>query len=107
MLVVRDGQQAVDFLLDPGQELPSVVLLDLNLPKLGGLEVLERIRANPRTHLLPVAVLTSSDEEQDRVRSYQGGANSFVRKPVDFGSFAETVARMGVYWALLNEDVRP
>lgn len=108
--VVRDGQQALDLLFQegefaerPGQSLPAVVLLDLGLPRVGGLEVLARLRANARTRLLPIVILTSSDEEQDRLQSYLGGANSFVRKPVDFANFAETVARLGVYWMALNE----
>jgi CheY-like chemotaxis protein len=107
--VARDGQQALDYLLAEGefagrtgQPLPTVVLLDINLPRISGLDVLKRLRADPRTHLLPVVVLTSSDEEQDRLSSYEDGANSFVRKPLDFGEFAETVARMGVYWLATN-----
>jgi DNA-binding response OmpR family regulator len=80
-----------------------VVLLDIGLPRLSGLEVLARMRADARTQLLPVVILTSSDEERDRLRSYQCGANSFVRKPLDFGEFAETVARLGVYWLATNE----
>jgi hypothetical protein len=108
--VARDGQEAIDYLFaradapegdDAG--LPAVVLLDLNLPRLSGLQVLDRLRADPRTALLPVVILTSSDEERDRLGSYQGGANSFVRKPVDFPQFAETVGRLGVYWMLVNE----
>ena|ERR1035437_2362325 len=108
--VVRDGQQALDFLLSEGPfsarsgiELPTVVLLDIGLPRLSGLEVLERLRADPRTRLQPVVILTSSDEERDRLRSYESGANSFVRKPLDFTEFAETVARLGVYWLATNE----
>lgn len=108
--VVRDGQQALDYLFREGEfsarsgpPSPTVVLLDLNLPRIGGLEVLERLRADPRTHLLPVVILTSSDEERDRLRSYENGANSFVRKPLDFAEFAETVARLGVYWLAVNE----
>lgn len=108
--VVRDGQQAVDYLFQQGefahcagQPLPCVVLLDLGLPRLGGLEVLERLRADPRTELLPVAILTSSDEEQDRLRSYRNGANSFVRKPLEFAEFAEAVAQVGAYWMARNE----
>lgn len=108
--VVRDGQQAVDYLFQQGEfadragmALPAVVLLNLGLPRLGGLEVLERLRADPRTCLLPVAILTSSDEEQDRLASYKFGANSFVRKPLDFAEFAEAVAKLGVYWMALNE----
>jgi len=107
--VARDGQQALDYLFAEGefagrtgQPLPTVVLLDINLPRISGLDVLKRLRADPRTHLLPVVVLTSSDEEQDRLSSYEDGANSFVRKPLDFGEFAETVARMGVYWLATN-----
>lgn len=108
--VVRDGQQALDYLFHEGEfadqtgtELPAVVLLDLGLPRLSGLEVLERLRADPRTRLLPVAVLTSSDEEQDRLRSYASGANSFVRKPLDFAEFAVAVSKVGVYWMAVNE----
>jgi hypothetical protein len=108
--VVRDGQQAVDFLFKEGEfsdregpALPTVVLLDIGLPRLSGLEVLEKLRADKRTALLPVVILTSSDEELDRLRSYRIGANSFVRKPVRFADFAETVARLGVYWLATNE----
>lgn len=108
--VVRDGQQAVDYLFQQGEfaglgapELPAVVLLDIGLPRLSGLEVLERLRADARTALLPVVILTSSDEERDRLKSYENGANSFVRKPVDFTEFAETVARLGMYWLMTNE----
>ncbi|NUP98488.1 MAG: response regulator [Armatimonadetes bacterium] len=108
--VVRDGQQALDYLFREGEfaaregpALPTVVLLDLNLPRIGGLEVLGRIRAEPRTRYLPVVILTSSDEERDRLGSYEGGANSFVRKPLDFGEFVETVAGLGVYWLAVNE----
>jgi CheY-like chemotaxis protein len=111
--VARDGQEAVDYLFSradrpAGAEdgLPAVVLLDLNLPRLSGLEVLDRLRADPRTALLPVAILTSSDEESDRISSYRNGANSFVRKPVDFPQFAETVSRLGIYWMLINDPPR-
>lgn len=107
--VVRDGQQALDYLFCQGDfagrdaaALPVVVLLDINLPRVSGLDVLERIRANAQTRLLPVVMLTSSDEDRDRLRSYESGANSFVRKPVDFTEFAETVARLGVYWSATN-----
>lgn len=108
--VVRDGQQALDYLFREGEfagragpALPTVVLLDIGLPRLTGLEVLARLRADARTHLLPIVVLTSSDEDADRLASYEGGANSFVRKPVDFGEFAERVAGLGVYWLATNE----
>jgi CheY-like chemotaxis protein len=108
--IARDGQQAIDYLFAEGEfagragsPLPAVVLLDIGLPRLSGLEVLARMRADARTQLLPVVILTSSDEERDRLRSYQCGANSFVRKPLDFGEFAETVARLGVYWLATNE----
>jgi CheY-like chemotaxis protein len=110
--VVRDGQQAIDFLFGEGEfagrgpsEAPAVVLLDINLPRLSGLDVLNRIRSDPRTRLVPVVILTSSDEERDRLRSYEGGCNSFVRKPLDFNEFAQTVAQLGIYWAATNEPV--
>lgn len=108
--VVRDGQQALDYLFRQGEfalregvDLPTVVLLDVNLPKVSGLDVLEILRANELTKVLPVVILTSSDEERDRLRSYRCGANSFVRKPLDFAEFAETVASLGVYWLALNK----
>lgn len=108
--VVRDGQQALDYLFGEGefagrasQELPAVVLLDIGLPRLSGLEVLARLRADPRTRFLPIVILTSSDEERDRLKSYENGANSFVKKPLDFSEFVETVARLGVYWLATNE----
>lgn len=107
--VARDGQQALDYLFREGEfaertpAVPTVVLLDIGLPRLSGLEVLERLRADPRTRLLPVVILTSSDEERDRLKSYENGANSFVRKPLDFSEFAETVARLGIYWLATNE----
>lgn len=108
--VVRDGQQALDclfregpFAQEPDPGLPTVVLLDLSLPRVSGLEVLERLRADGRTRLVPVVILTSSDDDEDRLRSYRLGANSFVRKPVDFAAFAEAVARLGLYWMALNK----
>ena len=111
--VVRDGQQALDYLFAEGEFAhragappPIVVLLDINLPRVGGLEVLARLRADPRTRLLPVVILTSSDEERDRLRSYENGANSFVPKPLDFHHFAETVGKLGVYWMMVNEPPR-
>lgn len=110
--VVRDGQQALDYLFGEGEfaqragsEPPAVVLLDINLPRIGGLEVLSRLRADERTRLVPIVILTSSDEDRDRMRSYQGGCNSFVRKPLDFTEFAQTVARLGLYWVATNESV--
>jgi CheY-like chemotaxis protein len=113
--VVRDGQQALDYLFRSGDyavregpDLPTVVLLDIGLPRLTGLEVLARLRADARTQLLPVVMLTSSDEDADRLASYAGGANSFVRKPLAFAEFAETVAQLGVYWLAVNQPlVRP
>lgn len=87
---------------DP-QETPEVILLDLKLPKVDGLEVLRRIRADERTRLLPVVVLTSSKEEQDLIKSYKLGANSYVRKPVDFSQFVEAIHQLGMYWLVLNE----
>lgn len=111
--VVRDGQQALDYLFRHGDfaqregpELPTVVLLDIGLPRLTGLEVLARLRADARTRLLPVVMLTSSDEDADRLASYEGGANSYVRKPLAFAEFAETVAALGVYWLATNEPPR-
>lgn len=108
--VARDGQQALDYLFREGDysglagtELPAVILLDIGLPRVSGLDVLERLRADERTALLPVVILTSSDEERDRLKSYENGANSFVRKPVEFNEFAETVARLGIYWLVTNE----
>lgn len=108
--VVRDGQQALDYLYCEGEfsgrsnVLPTVVLLDLSLPRVGGLNVLERLRADMRTQLLPICVLTSSDEECDRQRAYQNGANSYVRKPLDFEQFADTIARLVHYWLVINES---
>jgi two-component system response regulator len=108
VVVVRDGVEALDYLFaDPAQhggaEPPALVLLDLKLPKLDGLEVLRRLRADPRTALLPVIILTSSIEDQDLSRGYALGANSYIRKPVNFASFAEAVTRLGFYWLTLNE----
>jgi two-component system response regulator len=105
--VMDDGQAALDYLLSPGpggelRPLPRLVLLDLKLPKVDGLEVLRRLRADPRTRLLPVVMLTSSAEEQDLVRSYSLGANSYVRKPVSFTEFVEAARELGLYWLVLN-----
>jgi CheY-like chemotaxis protein len=111
--IVRDGQQALDYLFRSGDyttregpDLPAVVLLDITLPRLTGLEVLARLRADERTRLLPVVILTSSDEDADRLASYEYGANSFVRKPLAFAEFAETVARLGIYWIATNEPLQ-
>jgi two-component system response regulator len=105
LVVCRDGAEALAHLADPARELPAVVLLDLNLPKVDGREVLRRLRADPRTRLLHVVVLTSSKEEQDVVQSYAVGANSYIRKPVDFDQFVQVVGQLGLYWLLLNEPV--
>jgi len=110
--VVHDGVEAVDFLFcrnayadrDPN-DLPQLILLDLNLPKINGLEVLRIVRANPRTSLLPVVILTSSTEERDLLESYQSGTNSFLHKPVDFDEFVETVRQVALYWLGLNRSV--
>jgi CheY-like chemotaxis protein len=110
VVVARNGVEALDYLFGTGTYAgrnlniaPQVVLLDLKLPKLDGLEVLRRLRADERTKLLPIVILTSSDEEQDRVNGYGGGANSYVRKPVDFNQFSEAVRQLGLYWLVLNQ----
>jgi two-component system response regulator len=110
--VTRDGAEALDYLFGTGDyagrdtsTMPQVVLLDLKLPKMDGLEVLQRLRKDERTALLPVVVLTSSNEEQDIVDSYRLGANSYIRKPVDFVQFTEAVRQLGLYWLVLNENL--
>ncbi len=110
VIVVRDGEEALDYIFGTGNYsnreayiLPQVVLLDLKLPKLSGLDVLERVRANPSTQLLPIVILTSSNEEEDILSSYRLGANSYVRKPVEFQRFAEAVQQLGLYWMLINQ----
>jgi two-component system response regulator len=107
VIVAQDGVQALDFLFgtqgDAGpEELPAVVLLDLKLPKVNGMEVLQRIRSDERTRMLPVVILTSSDEERDVVHGYSLGANSYVRKPVDFVEFTRAAQQLGLYWLLMN-----
>ena len=110
VVVAPDGVEALDYLFGTGayagrdtRVAPQVVLLDLKLPKIDGLEVLRRVRSDDRTKLLPVVVLTSSKEQQDLVESYSLGANSYVRKPVDFNQFVEAVRQLGLYWLVLNE----
>lgn len=110
VVVAKDGVEALEFLFCSGQyegrdqeQMPTVVLLDLKLPRLNGIDVLNRMRADPRTQFIPVVVLTSSSEDEDIVRSYQSGANSYVRKPVEFSAFANAVNHLGLYWLLLNE----
>ena len=114
VVVVRDGAEALDWLFGRGAyagrdvtELPQVVLLDLMLPKVGGLEVLRAIREDPRTRRVPVVLLTSSKEDQDLIRGYDLGVNSYVRKPVDFQEFAEAIRQLGLYWLVLNETAPP
>lgn len=110
VVVVRDGSEALEFVFGAGRyaardvsRLPGVILLDLKLPKLSGLEVLQRLRADERTKLVPVVVLTSSSEDEDKLKSYRSGANSYVRKPVEFSAFVGAVSQLGVYWVLINE----
>jgi two-component system response regulator len=110
VVVVRDGQDAIDWLEAKGpyasrnsDDVPALILLDLKLPKIDGIEVLRRLRANPRTCIVPVVILTSSKEDRDRASGYLGGANSYVQKPVDFTSFVDAVRQLGMYWLMLNE----
>lgn len=112
VVVVRDGVEALDYLFGAGSYadrdmnvMPQIILLDLKLPKIDGLEVLRRVRANESTRLLPVVVLTSSSEDQDMIESYSLGANSYIRKPVDFNRFTEAVKNLGLYWLVLNESL--
>jgi len=111
VVIARDGVEALDYLFATGayadrdpEALPAIILLDLKLPRIDGLEVLRRLRADARTALLPVVILTSSKEDQDLVSGYQRGANSYIRKPVDFGQFIEAVHALGLYWLVLNEE---
>ena len=114
IVVARNGVEALDYLFGTGTykgrdltAMPQLTLLDLNLPMIDGLEVLRRLRSDPRTRLLPVVILTSSNEEEDRINGYELGANSYVRKPVNFDSFTEAVRQLGLYWLVLNEPVPP
>ncbi len=111
IVVAHDGVEALDYLFGRGRyadrdinRLPAVVLLDIKMPRIDGLEVLQRLRANDRTKLLPVVILTTSTEEQDRLNGYSFGCNSYIRKPVDYVQFMTAVKQLGVYWLLLNED---
>jgi len=110
IVVIQNGAEALDYLFAEGAyagrdlcNMPAVILLDLKLPKIGGLEVLRRIRTDERTKFLPVVILTSSKEEQDLIDGYKFGANSYVRKPVDFAQFTEAARQLGLYWLILNE----
>jgi CheY-like chemotaxis protein len=114
VVVVRDGQEAIDWLEGTGQHAgrdvndpPALILLDLKLPKVDGLEVLRRLRGTPRTAIVPVVILTSSKEDRDRARGYHSGANSYVQKPVDFTEFVDAVRQLGMYWLVLNEPPPP
>lgn len=114
VVVVRDGQEAIDWLEATGPhadrdvtDTPALILLDLKLPKVDGLEVLRRLRANPQTAIVPVVILTSSKEERDRASGYKSGANSYVQKPVDFTEFVAAVRQLGMYWLMLNEPPPP
>jgi CheY-like chemotaxis protein len=113
IVIKRDGAEALEYLFGTGNQpqecnpLPAIILLDIKLPKIDGIEVLKRLRANPRTKILPVIILTSSTQEQDVINSYSFGANSYVRKPVDFDQFIEAVRQLGLYWLLLNEPPPP
>ena len=113
IVVARDGVEALDYLFGTGPHagrdlcvMPEVVLLDLKMPRLGGLEVLQRVRADARTRYLPVVVLTSSDEEKDMIDSYHYGVNSYIRKPVDFKQFTDAVRQLSLYWMVLNQCPR-
>lgn len=109
IVVARDGVEALDYLFCTGafatrnlHDIPELILLDLKLPRIDGLEVLRRVRLDDRIKLVPIVILTSSDEERDRISGYQLGANSYVKKPIEFGEFSEAVRQLGIYWMLLN-----
>jgi CheY-like chemotaxis protein len=110
LLIANDGVEALDFLFGTGARAavgpirPAVVLLDLKMPRIDGLEVLQRVRGSPATRNLPIVMMTSSDEDKDLVRSYDLGVNSYIRKPVDFSAFADAIAQIGLYWLLLNKS---
>ena len=110
LIVKRDGQEALDYLFSEGayaggsaNPLPTLILLDIKLPKLSGLEVVKRIRADGRTRTLPVVILTSSNEERDVIDGYNNGCNSYIRKPIDFTEFSDAIGKLGIYWLLVNE----
>ncbi len=110
IVIARDGVEALDYLFGTGvhegrdlRVMPEVILLDLNMPRMGGIETLRKIRGDKRTKLLPVVVLTSSDEEQDMTESYECGVNSYIRKPVDFNQFVDSVKQLSLYWMVLNQ----
>lgn len=110
IVIARDGVEALEYLFGTGahegrdlHEMPEVILLDLKMPRMDGIETLKRIRANEHTKLLPVVVLTSSDEEKDIIESYECGVNSYIRKPVDFGQFVDAVQQLSLYWVVLNQ----
>lgn len=110
IVIARDGVEALDYLFGTGAHegrdlrvMPEVILLDLKMPRMGGIEVLRRIRGDARTKLLPVVVLTSSDEERDMIESYECGVNSYIRKPVDFSQFVDAVRQLSLYWMVLNQ----
>jgi two-component system, response regulator len=103
VIVAHDGQEAVDRLFDPGNALPAIILLDLKLPRISGLEILKRVRADARTKLVPVVILTSSMEDSDRLTGYNLGCNSYIRKPVDFDKFVDAAGQLGLYWLVINE----
>ncbi|MBU2496267.1 MAG: response regulator [Candidatus Omnitrophica bacterium] len=112
IIVARDGEEALEHLFNsrkgiPEEERPDLILLDLKLPKVDGLEVLRQIKSHPRTQPIPVVILTSSKEEDDLIKSYQLGVNSYIRKPVNFDNFIEVIRQLGLYWLLLNEPPPP